>query len=69
MFLIKFQEYFAKMYSCSRALIQIEEKTHVPETIHFPDYVFNENTHSMYCFHEWDISLILIHPFYDRHKN
>ena len=39
-------------------LIQIKEKTHVPVTVHFPDYVFNESIHNMYCFHEWDVFLI-----------
>ena len=48
-------------------LIQIKEKTHVPVTVRFPDYVFNESIHNMYCFHEWDV--FLIHHFYDRHKN
>ena len=44
-------------------LIQIEEKTHVPVTFHFPDYAFNEN---VYWFHECDV--FLIHLFYDTQK-
>ena len=47
-------------------LIQIDEKTHVPVTVHFPDYAFYENIHNMYCFHEWDVFLMHL-P--DRHKN
>ena len=47
-------------------LIQIEEKTHVPVTIRFCNYVFNENIHSMYCFNEWDVSQI--HLFYETQK-
>ena len=46
--------------------MQIEEKMHVPVTICFPDYAFNENIHNMYCSHEWDVSLIDL--FYGRHK-
>ena len=38
-------------------LIQVEEKTHVPVTVHFPNYAFNENMH-MYCSHERDVFLI-----------
>ena len=38
--------------------MQIEEKIHVPVTILFPDYVFNENIHNMNCLHKWDVSLI-----------
>ena len=26
-------------------LIQIDKKKHVPVTVHFPDYAFNENIH------------------------
>ena len=48
-------------------IIQMEEKIHVPVTVCFPDYAFNENIHSMYLFHEWDV--FLIHLFCDRHKN
>ena len=40
-------------------LLQIKEKTHVPVTVHFPDYAFNENIH-MYCFHKWDVFLIYL---------
>ena len=40
-------------------LIQIEEKTQVPVTVYFHNYVFNENIH-MYCFHEWEVFLIYI---------
>ena len=40
-------------------LLQIEEKTHIPVTVCFPDYAFNENMH-MYCFHEWDVFLIYL---------
>ena len=47
-------------------LKQIEEKTHVPVTIRFPDYIFNKNIHSMYCFHGWDVSLTNF--FYDTQK-
>ena len=28
-------------------LIQIDEKTHMPVTVHFPDHAFNENIHNM----------------------
>ena len=38
--------------------MQVEEKAHIPVTICFPDYAFNESIHNMYCFHEWDVSLI-----------
>ena len=47
-------------------LIPIKEKTHVLGTFRFPDYAFNENIHNMFCFHEWDVSLI--HLFYDIQK-
>ena len=47
--------------------MQIEEKTHVPVTVRFPDYACIENIHNMYWLHEWDV--FLIHLFYDRHKN
>ena len=57
------QNYFVFIFT---NLIQVEEKTDVPVTTGFPDYVFNENIHNMYCFHEWNVSLI--HLFYVRHK-
>ena len=40
-------------------LIKIEEKRHVPVTVHFPDYDFHESIH-MYCFHKWDVFLIYL---------
>ena len=29
-------------------LLQIKEKTHVPVTVRFPDYAFNENTYVLF---------------------
>ena len=55
----------SKIVSVFTNSIRIEEKIHKPVTVRFSDYAFNENIH-MYCFHEWDISLI--HLFYDRQK-
>ena len=40
-------------------LLQTKEKTHLPVTVRFPDYAFNENIH-MYCFHKWDVFLIYL---------
>ena len=53
--------------SCSSALlffifinlIQIKEKTHMPVTVYFPGYAFNENIY-IYCFHKWDVFLIYL---------
>ena len=73
--------FFSSLYisgwygTCSKLLclfiftnvIQIEEKTHVPVIVRFPDYGFNENIHSVYWFYEW--AVFLIHLFYDAHKN
>ena len=51
--------YVLKIVVFYNNLTQIEEKTHVPVTVHFPDSAFNENIH-MHCFHEWDIFLIYL---------
>ena len=48
-------------------LIQIEEKTQVPVTVYFHNYVFNENIH-MYCFHEWEVFLIYIFLWHTKTK-
>ena len=56
------QNYFVFLFT---NLMQIKEKAHMPVTIRFPDYAFNENIH-MYSFQEWNVSLIQL--FYDRQK-
>ena len=48
-------------------LIQIEEKTQVPVTVYFHNYVFNENIR-MYCFHEWEVFLIYIFLWHTKTK-
>ena len=57
------QNYFVFIFT---NIIQTKEKMHVPVTICFPGYALNYNIHNLYCFHEWDVSLI--HLFCDRHK-
>ena len=37
---------------------------HVPITIRFLDYIFNENMHN--CFHKWNVFLVYL--FYARQK-
>ena len=54
--IVRAQNYFVFAFT---SLIQIEEKTHVPVTVRFPNYAFIENT-------QWDVSLI--HLFYDTQK-
>ena len=42
-------------------LIQIQEKTHVPVTVRFPDYAFNENIYNVMMF-IWNCLLIFFRP-------
>ena len=46
------QNWFFVLFS---NLMQIDEKAHVPVTVRFPNYAFNENIH-MYCFYKWYVS-------------
>ena len=62
--IVRAKNYFAFTFT---NLIQVEEKTLVPVTIHFPNYAFNENIHNMYFFQEWYVSLI--HFFMTDTKN